>query len=245
MSFSPLSIDARADLAHTLRTGFFARFRDKRILSMACPNHPGITDGLNPCWRCRKTFCPNCTIELRDHLFCDGCKTAQVRDILAGTDTFSLDYASMEKRIAGWLIDGIVKVFLYLAVFIGGVAISSGINAFTQNNPNDPNKSVLFFIFLAPVVSNFYEGAMLAFNDGQSLGKLATGIRVVDSFGNPIKLRHALIRSATKYVLFFATCGSICISPVLSGMFDGLFMLGYERASLHDLFAKTRVIEAD
>ncbi len=212
---------------------------------MSCPNHPGITDGLNQCWRCRRMFCPNCTIELRDAIFCGECKIAQVRDFLAGTDTFSLDYASMERRVAAWLIDGIIKIFLYLVVLVGGIIVTSGVGTLTKSNPGDGNRAVLFFIFFAPVVSNLYEGIMLAFNNGQSLGKLATGIRVVDSFGNPIKVRHAVIRSAVKYVLFFATCGSLCVSPLASGMLDGLFVLGYERASLHDLFAKTRVINAD
>ena len=59
------------------------------------------------------------------------------------------------------------------------------------------------------------------------------------------RVRHALMRSAIKYILFFMTCGSLCISPFVGNMLDGIFAFGLERASLHDLAAQTRVINVD
>jgi uncharacterized RDD family membrane protein YckC len=79
-----------------------------------------------------------------------------------------------------------------------------------------------------------YAPLMLAYHHGQTLGKQATGIRVVHRDGEPIGLGRAWLREVPiKYV-----CGII---PLI----DVLWPLWEERnRALHDLVAVTRVVQA-
>lgn len=212
---------------------------------MPCPNHPGVSEGLVECWRCRRAFCANCAVELHNYFFCTDCKTAQVRDLLAGTDMFSMDYATMEWRFLAWVIDGFIKWGIFTAVYVFGVVLVSGVAGVTSSgrggNPY-AGLAVFGFLFafvtLGHVLGMVYEALMLAYFNGQTLGKMAVGIRVVTAEGNPISTKQAWWRSIVKLLMFFIGCDC----PIGISI-DGIFALGTERASIHDQVTKTRVVK--
>ncbi|HLX63078.1 MAG TPA: RDD family protein [Planctomycetota bacterium] len=210
---------------------------------MPCPNHPEINEGLVECWRCRKAYCPNCAVELHNYFFCTECKTAQVRDLLAGTDVFSIDYALMEWRFLAWLLDGVIKWAIYFAIYFSGVMVFSGLVGMGPRSRTDPFEALgalgvlLLFVTMGHVAGMLYEGFMLAHFDGQTVGKMVAKIKVVTAEGRPINSRQAWRRSALKLVMFFLGCE--CMVGIV---IDAIFALGEERASLHDQAAQTRVV---
>ncbi len=71
---------------------------------------------------------------------------------------------------------------------------------------------------------------------GQTAGKWLTGIRVIDSQGQPPSLRTALVRQVTE------ACLTVLI-PVLGGLCNYLWVaVSPNKRSLHDLAARTHVI---
>jgi uncharacterized RDD family membrane protein YckC len=209
---------------------------------MPCLNHPNTHDGLIMCWRCRRDFCPNCTVELQHYNFCADCKTAQVRDLLAGTDMFSLDYAGMDRRLGAWLLDGMVKFGLAFGINqVGQFITMAALNTRSAAVSGWVIGLMLLFGILGDTAGMCYEGFMLAGNNGQTLGKMAVSIRVVTAEGNPITKKQAWWRSFLKLSIFYAGCTTPCIGPLI----EFVFTLGQERASLHDLGAKTRVVNTD
>ena len=85
---------------------------------------------------------------------------------------------------------------------------------------------------LGPLASAAYEALMLtAF--GQTLGKMAMGIRVVQSDGSKIQPGQAWKRGILRNVLQITQIG---------GLIDALMIFSGNRATLHDRFATTAVV---
>jgi uncharacterized RDD family membrane protein YckC len=205
---------------------------------MPCQNHPGVNEGLLVCWRCRREFCSNCTVELQQYYFCADCKTAQVRDILAGTDMLTPDYASLGRRFLAAFIDGFILGSINMAISFVAQSIAMGLMVSKFGSPLLGPSLTMFGSFAGIVVGVMYEGFMLSGNRGQTLGKMALSIRVVTPDGEFISKGQAWSRGLMKIIL--PNCCS-CIGLAV----DVAFVLGPERASLHDLVAKTRVVNAD
>lgn len=205
---------------------------------MPCLNHPAVLDDLIVCWRCRRSFCRNCSVELQSYFFCPDCKPLQVRDILAGTDMVTLDYAPNGKRFAAWLIDGLIK---FAAGFVVNMGTQLGTMVVFGNRGPEASMigSILGFI-LGQLLEMLYEGVMLSKNNGQTLGKMVVRIRVVTPEGSPISAQQAWWRAGFRTLLNFAMCGC-----QMASFFDGAFVFGAERTTLHDLVAQTRVVNVD
>lgn len=206
---------------------------------MPCIHHPDAVDDLIVCWRCRRTFCRNCVVELQSYYFCADCKPLQVRDMLAGTDMLSPDYAPLGKRLGGWLIDGMVKSAVGFAIGFTGQLIAM---AAVQSKAPEIGMAVnIAFFLVGQACEVAYEALMLSRNNGQTLGKMAVGIRVTTVDGNPIAAAQAWWRAMFKVILNFASCTCGCVAWLL----DGAFVFGPERTALHDLAAQTRVVNVD
>lgn len=206
---------------------------------MPCLNHPAILDDLIVCWRCRQSFCRNCSVELQSYFFCPNCKPLQVRDILAGTDMVTPDYASHGKRFAGWLIDGLIKYIVGTMVNLGA---QLGLMLIVGNRSVEVSMLGTFFGFiLSQALEMSYEALMLSKNKGQTLGKMLVGIRVVTLEGSPISMQQAWWRAGFRTLLNFSTCTCFCMAWLL----DGSFVFGSERTTLHDLVAQTRVVNVN
>ena len=198
---------------------------------MGCTHHPTIETGLERCDRCGGTFCPDCYVVLRDAPFCAGCKVDYVRDLRSGIVPGALDLASIGRRLGGLWLDGFLTSLASYAVLIP-LMIVAGVTAAGNEGRADPVMTVATlltypFIFGVPLV---YEGLMLQ-RRGQTLGKIALGVKVVTPEGSSISAGQAWGRAALKVLL--GSCMGIDYLPAL---------VTRERTCLHDMIAKTRVV---
>ena len=84
---------------------------------MPCKNHPQVMTDLKSCSRCRQEFCPDCVVELKGQFYCADCKNEQVKDIQSGADATELELATIGKRFAAQLIDGLVLMIPLMVMF--------------------------------------------------------------------------------------------------------------------------------
>jgi len=138
--------------------------------------------------------------------------------------------ASYGQRIGAYLIDGVVIAIVVLALMMAGSAISDAV------------AGLMLFVFGWPL------GALIAVvpfmrrrgqGAGQSLGKAATGIRVVGPDGTPASARVVLREVVMKwFVLWSITLWLGAVLDLLWPLWDG------ERRAMHDIASGTRVVRA-
>jgi len=148
--------------------------------------------------------------------------------------------------LAGWwrragaqLIDGAIIAAVTLALFV-----PLGVGAFDD----DPSVIALAIgavvaTLIATAVAFLYAPLLMARTNGQTLGRMATGTRVVRANGRPMTLGWAMLREvAIKYLLFGLlssfTAGIASLLDVLWPLWDE------ENRALHDFLADTRVVRA-
>jgi uncharacterized RDD family membrane protein YckC len=100
-----------------------------------------------------------------------------------------LNYASMGTRFLNYLIDGVVRVLLWIPL---GLAMASAGMGF-----NDRLSNFVLDAILVIVYSTILEGLF-----GVTIGKLITGTRVVDEEGNRPTFGQILGRSFARLVPF-------------------------------------------
>ncbi len=197
---------------------------------MACPYHPEIEAGLEPCERCGGAFCPDCFVVLRDRVYCAACKEQHLRDLRSGVRPGVLDLASIGRRLVGIWIDGFLTGLASYALVL---PLMFGIMAVSGTRSDEPSGAAVVLMLLTyPIyfaVPIGYEGFMLQ-RRGQTLGKMALGVRVVTPEGGRISRGQAWGRAVLKVLL--GGCLGIDYLPAL---------VTRERTCLHDMIAKTRV----
>lgn len=196
---------------------------------MACPAHPTVGFPLERCARCDGEFCRDCVVFLRDRPYCMACKHEQVRDLLSGIMPGALDLASTGRRFAGLWIDSFITTMAAYALIIPLVLVFGMASA----GGAESGAPVLMMLIMYPILLGapvIYEGLMLA-RRGQTLGKMAVGIKVVTPEGGDLSRGQAWGRAALKLVL--GSCMGIDYLPAF---------LTRERTCLHDLMVKTRVV---
>lgn len=126
-------------------------------------------------------------------------------------------------RLASLLIDYIVLLMLPLAGLISDKIFSGGLGIFT-----DRTLWLLAFIIATLNV------VVLPVIFKQSIGKMVTGIRIVDRFGEPAKAGAILVRQTIGYLLTVATLGL------------GFLIAAVNRSgrTLHDLISGTVTVRA-
>jgi uncharacterized RDD family membrane protein YckC len=190
-----------------------------------CRNHVEVIEGIRRCSRCGSTFCRDCLVDIAGHPFCATCKNEQLMDVRSGIDRTRLPLAGFWKRFGAVMLDGfILAIPMY--------AIMGAVFFIMIRGKGEPplwfNFISLPFIFVQPI----YEGIMFSMKDGQTLGKMVLGIKVVRIDGSSITTGQAWGRAGLKLVLG-------CIS-----IFDYIpFWFTDERTTLHDMAASTRVVE--
>lgn len=65
---------------------------------MGCTNHPVVEAGLQACWICGKSFCPECVVEFQSRTLCGPCKATAVARLESG----SADAVGGEGEAAPW-----------------------------------------------------------------------------------------------------------------------------------------------
>jgi uncharacterized RDD family membrane protein YckC len=147
------------------------------------------------------------------------------------------------RRVAAHLLDGVVigigalVLFLVLgAIFGSGFLIgdTTGIIAVIFG-------FAIWFLCIA-VAALLYAPWMMARTNGQTLGRMAVGIRVVRPDGKPIDFGFAMLREvAVKWLLFGLVLGSLTAG--IAVLIDYLWPLwDEENRALHDLIVNTRTI---
>ena len=197
---------------------------------MPCKNHPTVHANLNQCSRCSDLLCADCLVLLSGKYFCANCKGEQVKDIQSGTSDTELDMASIGRRFAAVLIDGLILgipmfvIFFSLGVGFIGLGGNAGAGGLIMMQ--------LVATVAAAGIQLLYEALMIQ-NYGQTLGKMAMKIKVVNPEGNPITTGQAWGRGGLK--VLFGQLGIL-------GIINYLFAFGKGRTTLHDRAAKTRVV---
>jgi uncharacterized RDD family membrane protein YckC len=197
----------------------------------SCTNHPAVNQGILRCTRCGRPFCPSCVIRLRGFVYCASCKGEQVRDIQSGSVAGELELASVGRRFGAMWIDSVV--FACIAGGSAALVIPALARASQTAGPNAEPPAALMMVMIVAFVGLVvvYEGLMLQ-TRGQTLGKMALGIKVVTPEGKDIGAGQAWGRAVMRQV-FFSYLSLIDILPAL---------FTKQRTCLHDMIAKTRVI---
>jgi uncharacterized RDD family membrane protein YckC len=200
---------------------------------MLCRNHVDVSEGVRRCARCQSPFCGDCLVTIQGRDYCAVCKNEQVMDVRSGTVIGELPLASIGRRFAAQFIDGIIVWLVILILSIPIIVIAS------RKGGGDELATFAAFGIVAIIgvlilgyVS--YEALMLRAR-GATLGKMAMKIRVVRPDGSPLSLGQAWGRAVSRAVMVH----------VLAILNYGAAFVTKEKTCLHDILAKTRVVNAD
>ena len=152
--------------------------------------------------------------------------------------------ASWGRRLAAYLIDGIIQSILSL-----GVAVGIGFFVYGQSSGPDADSAgwaagVIAYLVLVLVWFVLYEPLTMrrqGDHNGQTWAKQWLGIRVVREDGEPVTAGTGFIRDVLMQNLVFGVVGGFVFN--LPTLLDGLWPLWDERnQTLHDKVANTFVI---
>jgi uncharacterized RDD family membrane protein YckC len=116
--------------------------------------------------------------------------------------------AAVFARIGAFIIDAIVVVILYFGV----VLLFVNVEAFLGRLPSEISIAVMVVLLVGPMVYPLVSEAIM---NGQTLGKVAVGIRVVRMDGRQLRLLDVAARWLLLLVEGFATGGSLAIASIL------------------------------
>ncbi|HYO78918.1 MAG TPA: RDD family protein [Thermoanaerobaculia bacterium] len=193
---------------------------------MICANHADVSEAIRRCARCAIPYCSDCLVDIAGRPYCANCKQQQLLDVRSGVVRGQLDLATVGKRFGAVFLDWLIIAIPMYAVMAVLIFIPTA-----QGREPSPfvNLIGLPFAFL----SLLYEGLMMQYKNGQTLGKMALRIRVVRPDGTPMSTGQAWGRAGMK-VLF----GCIWFVDYLVALFTD------ERTTLHDMVAGTRVVNS-
>ena len=189
---------------------------------MLCRNHIDVSEGIRRCTRCGAPFCSDCLVDISGKPYCATCKTEQILDVRSGVERGVLDLASIGRRFGASFVDGLL-MWIPIAIMIAVVGFASATSARVNGVWN-------FWFLVLTLVAVSYQALMLAAR-GQTLGKMALKVKVVNADGSPITTGQAWGREITRAVL-----GFLYVIDYIPAFFTK------EKTTLHDLAAKTRVV---
>lgn len=159
-----------------------------------------------------------------------------------GTLTGRHVLAGWWSRVGAALIDGVI-------IGVGGLVLLVAITApfsigfFANDDVGIVSIVVglLFATLCVTIVAFLYAPAMMARTNGQTLGRIVLGIRVVRAKGQPMTFGFAMLREVAVKALLFGIASSLTFG--LSSLLDVLWPLwDEENRALHDFIVDTRVI---
>jgi uncharacterized RDD family membrane protein YckC len=151
--------------------------------------------------------------------------------------------------LSGWWRRAGAQVIDGLIIGIGGmllvIAITAPFSVGFFANDDVGIVSILVGLLIAvicvSIVALLYAPAMMARTNGQTLGRMATGIRVVRAGGEPMTFGFAMLREVAVKALLFGVLGSLTAG--LANLVDYLWPLwDEENRALHDFVVNTRTI---
>jgi uncharacterized RDD family membrane protein YckC len=154
--------------------------------------------------------------------------------------------------LAGWGRRAGAHIIDMLIVGVGAVILVVAITApfsvgfFASDNTGVVALIVggILAIICVSIVALLYAPALMARTNGKTLGRMATGIRVVRASGEPITFGFAMLREVAVKALLFGIAGGI--TGGLANLVDYLWPLwDEENRALHDFVVNTRTILDD
>jgi uncharacterized RDD family membrane protein YckC len=151
--------------------------------------------------------------------------------------------------LAGWWRRAIAHILDMVIIGIGAVILLVAITApfsvgfFASDNTGFVALAVGAFlaIICVAVVALLYAPALMARTNGRTLGRMATGIRVVRASGEPITFGFAMVREVLVKALLFGIAGGI--TGGIANLLDYLWPLwDEENRALHDFVVNTRTV---
>jgi uncharacterized RDD family membrane protein YckC len=145
-------------------------------------------------------------------------------------------------RVGAQIVDGLI-------VGIGAVVLAIAITApfsigfFASTDAGVASVLIGGLIALgsASVVALLYAPALMARTNGKTLGRMATGIRVVRADGQPMTFSFAMVREVAVKTLLFGILGSI--TGGIANLLDVLWPLWDDQnRALHDMVVNTRTV---
>lgn len=152
----------------------------------------------------------------------------------------SYELSGWWRRVGAYIIDGIllgVVTFPLIALLgIGTTSTSSSSAEFSVQGG-----AFLVAILVGAAVSLLYAPITMVTFKGSTLGKLATGIRVVRADGNTVTFGYAALREVVVKGLLFGIIGALTFG--LGQLINYLWPLwDAENRALHDMMVKSRVV---
>jgi uncharacterized RDD family membrane protein YckC len=165
------------------------------------------------------------------------------RDPFAAPAAGHWQLAGWWRRVGAHLIDGIIIGIgaVLLLVVLGAIFGSGFLVGDTTGVIALVLGLVLWFACIA-VAALLYAPLMMSRTNGQTVGRMAVGIRVVRADGRPIDFGFAMLREvAVKWLLFGLVAGSV--TGGIATLIDYLWPLwDEENRALHDLIVNTRTV---
>jgi uncharacterized RDD family membrane protein YckC len=152
--------------------------------------------------------------------------------------------ASWGRRVGAFLIDGVI-VGIGAIILLVALTAPFSVGFFASDNAGIVALFVGFILatLCVTVVAFFYAPALMARTNGQTLGRMAVGTRVVRADGQPITFGFAMLREVAVKALLFGIAGTI--TGGLANLVDYLWPLwDEENRALHDFVVNTRTVEA-
>ena len=177
------------------------------------------------CAECGRPFPPEDVIRHGDQFICSACKPVFLQKLKEGvTPVPAMRYAGFWIRFCARFLDGLIVAVPVIAFEFGVISVlgrNSQIPAFFINTS--------FGTIVGCSYSTFFVGKY-----GATLGKMATGLRVVNPDGSKVSYGKAAGRYfAVEYV---SGCFTLCIGYLMAA-WDS------EKRALHDRICNTRVIQ--
>jgi uncharacterized RDD family membrane protein YckC len=145
-------------------------------------------------------------------------------------------------RVGAQIIDGLIVGFGGALLAIAIMAPFS-IGFFAGEDAGFVSLVVGFIlaVICVSIAALFYAPALMARTNGRTLGRMATGIRVVRANGQPMTFGFAMLREVAVKALLFGIAGTI--TGGLANLADVLWPLwDEENRALHDFIVDTRSI---
>jgi uncharacterized RDD family membrane protein YckC len=156
--------------------------------------------------------------------------------------TGQLVLAGWWRRAGAQVVDAVI-VSLGALLLIAAITAPFSIGFFDSDETGLVSVIVglLIAIVAVSIVALLYAPAMMARTNGKTLGRMATGIRVVRADGRPITFGFAVLREVAVKTLLFGVAGSITVG--LANLADYLWPLwDEENRALHDFIVNTRTV---
>jgi uncharacterized RDD family membrane protein YckC len=152
------------------------------------------------------------------------------------------ELAGWWSRVGAALIDGlIIGVGALVIVALFGAIFSVGFFASDETGIAAVVVGLFLSLIAITIVALLYAPLMMARTNGKTLGRMATGIRVVRAKGGPVTFGYAMLREVAVKALLFGIISSITAG--LGSLLDVLWPLwDDENRALHDFIVDSRVV---